>query len=165
METAIVGMGCFWCSEAIYQSLRGVQKVESGYAKAAGSVNSIEVARIQFDPEVITYEDLLLVFWELHDPTQANGQGYDIGPEYQSAIFYCNSKQKDIAIRSKETYELTHTLTRPVVTRIEPFGSFSLAATFHQDFYKKNPENRLCKVIISPKLAKLRKIFGHLEKE
>lgn len=146
-EIAIFGAGCFWCTEAIFKQLRGVEKVVSGYSGGA------EVVQITFNPEIISYKNLLEVFWHVHDPTTLNRQGNDIGPEYRSVIFYQNEEQKHEAEKSKK---------ETAVTEIIPFESFYPAENYHQDYYLKNPSQPYCRLVIDPKLQKFKKEFQNL---
>lgn len=168
-DTAVLGAGCFWCVEAIFQRLKGVQSIESGYTGGSvpnptykevctGNTGHAEVARIIFDPDTISYEELLEVFWTTHDPTTLNRQGADVGTQYRSAIFYVSEDQKIIAEKSKaevapQIWEGT------IVTEITPLGEFYVAEDYHQNYYNENSEQSYCKFVINPKLDKFRKKF------
>ncbi|MCA9391581.1 peptide-methionine (S)-S-oxide reductase MsrA [candidate division WWE3 bacterium] len=165
-EQATFGMGCFWCSEAIFQRLRGVKKVVSGYAGgeqvdpdyeqvATGRTGYVECVQISFDPEVISYAELLDVFWHLHDPTQADGQGNDIGSQYRSVIFYHSDEQKDAALTSKKQLEKDGEFAQTIATGIEPFAKFYPAEDYHQNYYNDNQDKMYCKLVIDPKIKKL----------
>jgi peptide-methionine (S)-S-oxide reductase len=169
MEEAVLGGGCFWCLEASFQLIKGVHKVTSGYAGGKSKNPSYwdlhsphnthaEVVKIEFDPKIISYEDILDIFWAIHDPTTLNRQGPDIGAEYRSIILYMNDEQKKIAFDSKDkTQKLWDD---PIVTEIEPLTEFHEAEEEHQNFFKKHPELGYCQVVINPKLEKLRKKFA-----
>lgn len=173
---ATFGAGCFWCVEAIFQQLKGVKKVVAGYAGghvknptyrqvSTGTTGHTEVARIAFDPSVISYETLLTVFWHSHNPTTLNRQGADVGPQYRSVIFYHNENQKKIAIQSHTTVEKSDLWKDPIVTVIEPLANFSIAEDYHQNYFKNNPTAAYCSVVIAPKIKKLKKEFPNLLKD
>jgi peptide-methionine (S)-S-oxide reductase len=169
LDTAVFGAGCFWCVEAIFQELNGVQSVESGYSGGtvenpsyqqvcSGTTGHAEVARIIFDPSVITYDDLLEVFWTTHDPTTLNQQGADVGEQYRSIIFYLNDAQKESVEKSKK--EIAPKIwDDPIVTEIEPLKNFYIAEDYHQNYYNENSGQGYCKFVINPKLEKFRKKF------
>lgn len=162
-------MGCFWCTESIFENVKGVKSVVSGYAGgdmdeptykdvSTGTTGHAEVSQITFDPNLISYEELLEIFWVMHDPTQLNRQGNDVGPQYRSIILYHDDEQKRMAQKTKKEIAEKH-YDRPVVTQIKPFTQFFEAEDDHQDFYDKNPEDRYCQLVIDPKLTKLREKF------
>jgi peptide-methionine (S)-S-oxide reductase len=169
-EVATLGGGCFWCVEAVFQQLQGIHKVVSGYsgghvknpsykAVTTGRTGHAEVCQVFFDPSIISYEEVLEVFWTTHDPTTLNRQGNDVGPQYRSIILYHNDTQKSIAERSVN--EVATALWQdPIVTEIEEFEEFFVAEEYHQDFYKLNPNYGYCRVIINPKIAKVREKFA-----
>ncbi len=170
LETATLGAGCFWCVEAVFQELKGVKSVVSGYAGGytknptykevtSGETGHIEVAQITFDPTVISFEELLEVFWTTHDPTTLNQQGYDVGTQYRSAILYHSATQKKMAERSKKEYA-PQLWDDPVVTEISKMTEFYPAEDYHQDFYSLNPNYGYCVAVINPKLAKFRAKFA-----
>ncbi len=170
LETATLAAGCFWCIEAIFQDLRGVHSVVSGYAGGhvknpsykevtTGKTGHAEVAQIKFDPKVISYEDLLYVFWLTHDPTTLNRQGADVGTQYRSAIFYHNEKQKEIAEKSKAEAEAKKIYPDPIVTEIAPLDVFYEAENYHQDYFNLNPNQPYCRFVIDPKVQKMKKMF------
>lgn len=173
-KKAVFGMGCFWCAEAVFEELEGVISVESGYAGpanpspsapdyekvSAGKTEYAEAVEITFDSEKISYGDLLEVFWSLHDPTQLNRQGSDVGRQYRSVIFYNGNEQRKLAEESKKKLDESGEFKNPVVTEITPFEKFYPAEGFHQDFYRRNPEAPYCQAVINPKLEKLREKFG-----
>jgi peptide-methionine (S)-S-oxide reductase len=170
LETATLGGGCFWCVEAIFQDLKGVHRVVSGYAGGAvenptyqqvctGNTGHAEVTQISYDPEVISYEDLLYVFWRTHDPTTLNRQGADVGTQYRSIILYHNEAQKAIAEQSKRETDASDLWPNPIVTEIAPLGAFYPAEDYHQDYYRQNRFQPYCLAVIDPKLRKFRKEF------
>lgn len=151
METATLGGGCFWCTEAIFKRLKGVTSVVCGYA--GGDAESIQ---IQFNPSIISYEKILEVFWATHDPTTLNRQGADVGTQYRSVIFYHSEKQKEIAEKSKQP---------SFVTQIIPIDKFYKAKDYHQNFYEKNKSSPYCQIVINPKIQKLLEEFKNDVKE
>jgi len=164
-ELATFGGGCFWCMEAVFERLDGVKSVTSGYAGGTkenptykevctGVTGHAEVIQIEFDPHKISYEKLLEVFWEAHDPTTMNRQGADAGTQYRSLILYHNDAQKQAAEKSKELAQWR--FPRPIVTEIVPLTKFFKAEEYHQDYFRKNPNAPYCAVVISPKLEKLK---------
>lgn len=168
-DTAVFGAGCFWCVETIFERLKGVESVESGYSGGtvenpsyddvcSGKTGHAEVARITFNPDIISYEELLEVFWTTHDPTTLNQQGADIGTQYRSAIFYLNEDQKNTAVKSKEE-TAPQIWSNKIVTEITPLDKFYPAENYHQDYYNQNSEKSYCKFVINPKLDKFRKKF------
>jgi peptide-methionine (S)-S-oxide reductase len=167
---ATFGAGCFWCTEAVFQQLKGVYAVISGYSGGhlqnptykqicTGLTGHAEVVQIAYDPAVLSYEDLLEVFWKTHDPTTLNQQGEDHGPQYRSAIFYHDDAQKKAAAESKRKLAAARFFSAPIVTEIVPFTEFFRAEQDHQDFYDANPQHGYCRVVIRPKLEKLREIL------
>lgn len=175
METATFGGGCFWCVEAVIQRLNGVEKVVSGYAGGAtknptykevctGTTGHAEVIQVSFDPAVISYEDLLTVFMTTHDPTTLNRQGADEGTQYRSVIMYHNDEQK--ATAEKVLATLKDTFPRPIVTELAPLDVFYNAENYHQNYFNDNPNAGFCRVVIDPKVQKLRKLYtDKLKKE
>jgi peptide-methionine (S)-S-oxide reductase len=172
-EVATLAGGCFWCLDAAFRLLRGVTKVESGYAGGArpnptyeqvctGATGHAEVAQLTFDPSIITYRDLLDVFFTIHDPTQLNRQGADVGTQYRSAIFPHTDEQRIEAERAIKELEAGGAWDAPIVTTIEPMKAFYPAETYHQDYYARNSRQPYCQGVIAPKIAKLRKM--HLER-
>ncbi len=170
-ELAILAGGCFWCTEAIFKRLKGVLRVTPGYAGgevenpsyeqvSSGSTGHAEAIEIEFNPKEISFDQLLEVFWQLHDPTTMNRQGNDVGTQYRSAIFYCNETQKKVAEQSKQKIEASGMYKDPIVTEIRPFKNFYAAEDYHQDFYDRNRDYPYCNVIIDPKIKKLYKNFG-----
>lgn len=172
-EVATLAGGCFWCLDAAFRLLKGVTNVESGYAGGArpnptyeqvctGATGHAEVTRVTFDPSIITYRDLLDVFFTIHDPTQLNRQGADVGTQYRSAIFPHTEEQRVEAERAIKELEATGAWDAPIVTTIEPMKAFYPAETYHQDYYARNSRQPYCQGVIAPKIAKLRKM--HLER-
>ncbi|MBI3572860.1 MAG: peptide-methionine (S)-S-oxide reductase MsrA [Candidatus Kerfeldbacteria bacterium] len=174
-EVATFGSGCFWCSEAVFKDLKGVMAVTSGYSGGqrknpsyeevcSGSTGHAEVIQVEFDPSVISYEQLLEVFFLTHNPTQMNRQGNDVGTQYRSVIFCHNEDQKVVAAKVQSDLENQHVYDQPIVTAIEPFKTFYPAEAYHQNFYVKNPDQAYCQVVIDPKVAKFRQKFKALLK-
>lgn len=172
-ETAVFGAGCFWCVEAIYERVNGILSVESGYAGGhvknpsykqvtTGTTGHAEVARLEYDPNIISYEELLEVFWHTHNPTTKNRQGADVGPQYRSVIFYMNDEQKEIAEKSLKKTDASDLWDDPIVTEIEPLSNYSVAENYHQNYYENNPNAGYCSIVIAPKIAKFKKDFPHL---
>ena len=171
LEIATLGAGCFWCVEAVYQDLEGVHKVISGYTGGkvknptykevcSGLTGHAEVAQVHFDPTVISFEEILEVFWHTHDPTTLNRQGADVGTQYRSAIFYQTEEQKKIAEASLAKTDASGLWPDPIVTEISPLGVFYVAENYHQDYYSLNPNQPYCRVVINPKLSKFRAKFA-----
>lgn len=169
-DTAVFAAGCFWCIEAIFQDLKGVQSVEPGYAGGTtenptykqvctGTTGHAEVARIIFDPSKITYDELLEVFWTTHDPTTLNRQGNDVGTQYRSAVFYLNDSQKESAEASKKNVA-TQIWSDPIVTEVSPLKTFYTAEDYHHSYYNNNKNAPYCQFVINPKLEKFRKKFS-----
>ncbi|MBL7969944.1 MAG: peptide-methionine (S)-S-oxide reductase MsrA [Prolixibacteraceae bacterium] len=169
-ETATFGGGCFWCTEAIFKSLKGVETVESGYSGGetknptykevcSGETGHAEVIQITFNPAVISFRELLEVFWQTHDPTTLNRQGADVGTQYRSVIFYHTPEQKEIAERFKAQLNKENIFGKPVVTEISAFDKFYKAENYHQDYFANNRTQGYCKFVIVPKIEKFRKIF------
>ena len=170
MEISTLATGCFWCTEAVFQQLKGVKSVISGYSGGhvenpsyeqviTGRTGHAEVCQIEFDPEQISFEELLKVFFNTHDPTTLNRQGNDIGPQYRSAIFYHNEGQRKIAERVKSELDKSGTLKNSIVTEITTFEKFYPAEDYHQNFFRNNPNQGYCRYIIAPKLQKFEKVF------
>lgn len=169
-EKATFGMGCFWCSEALFQQLEGVSAVRSGYEGGSvknpsyedvctGTTGHAEVIEVTYDPAKIKYEELLEVFWKSHDPTTLNRQGADVGTQYRSVIFYHNDQQKLLAEKYKKELNDTKAFDKPVVTQIDKASAFYVAENYHQDYYNKNGSQPYCRLVILPKMEKLEKIF------
>ncbi|MEJ2721222.1 MAG: peptide-methionine (S)-S-oxide reductase MsrA [bacterium] len=169
-EIATLGGGCFWCLEAVFEELDGVERVVSGYAGGtvknptyqdvcSGTTGHAEVVQIEFDPATIQYGEILDVYFGVHDPTALNRQGSDVGTQYRSVIFYHGDDQKRIAEEKIREISDSGRFARPVVTRLEPFDVFYPAEDYHQDYFKHNPEAGYCRVVIQPKLTKFRERF------
>jgi peptide-methionine (S)-S-oxide reductase len=169
-ETATLGGGCFWCVEAVFQDLKGVQQVVSGYAGGTdenptyqqvctGDTGHAEVVQITFDPNIISFEDILYVFWRTHDPTTLNRQGADVGTQYRSVILYHNEEQQAIAEKSKRETDASDLWPNPIVTGIAPLRDFYEAEGYHQNYYRSNPHQPYCMMVIDPKVKKFRKEF------
>jgi peptide-methionine (S)-S-oxide reductase len=175
-EIATLANGCFWCSEAIFNRLKGVKSVVPGYSGGrvedptyedvcTGRTGHAEAAQIEFDPTVIPYEKLLDIFWHTHDPTTLNRQGNDIGTQYRSAIFYHNDKQREIAEKSKRRIEESDVYKDPIVTEIVPFKKFYIAEDYHKKYYEQHQDALYCRYVIDPKVQKLLKQYGKDVKE
>ena len=174
---ATLAGGCFWCLEAVYVELQGVGKVVSGYAGGAvpnptyeqvcsESTGHAEVVQVTFDPTVVTYEDLLGVFFTIHDPTTLNRQGNDIGTQYRSAIFYHDEEQKTAAEKAIREITEARIWSRSIVTEVVPLTDFYPAEAYHQDYFANNPYQPYCQVVVAPKVAKFRKqYFSRLKKQ
>lgn len=171
MEQATLGGGCFWCLEAVFEQLHGVQSVVSGYAGGrvanptyeqvcGGGTGHAEVVQITFDPAVISYQDILDIFFATHDPTTLNRQGADVGTQYRSVIFYHSPEQKEIAERRIAELNAEGIWSRPIVTQVVPFEAFYPAEAYHQEYYRSNPNQGYCLAVVSPKVAKFRKQFA-----
>lgn len=170
LEQAVFGGGCFWCTEAVFQNLKGVNKVVSGYMGGEtenptymeicnGDTGHVEVILVEYNPDIISYEELLLVFFKTHNPTTLNRQGNDVGSQYRSVIFYSDQDQKRKALDMID--ELTKQLVfdRPIVTTVEPITDFYMAEDYHQNYYNQNSEKPYCVYVIQPKLAKFTELF------
>lgn len=173
VETAYLGGGCFWCTEAVFKNIKGVQSVTPGYAGGAkerptyeqvssGQTGHAEVVRVEYDPHRISYEAILGIFFATHDPTTQNRQGHDIGTQYRSIILYENELQKEIAEKFIADLERDRIFNAPIVTEIKPLGKFYEAEDYHHDYFARHPEAAYCQAVISPKIAKLRKRFRDL---
>ncbi|MEM9919608.1 MAG: peptide-methionine (S)-S-oxide reductase MsrA [Bacteroidota bacterium] len=178
LETATLGTGCFWCTEVVFESLEGVYSVESGYSGGhvdnptyeqicSKTTGHAEVVRIQFDPGVISFADLLDVFWQTHDPTTLNRQGNDVGPQYRSAIFYHNEAQKSIAERSKVETDASSLWPNPIVTEISALKNYYPAENYHQNYFNRiGDRNPYCTYVVKPKVNKFKEAFkDKLKKE
>ena len=171
-ETATLGSGCFWCTEAIFRSLKGVETVESGYSGGktknptynevcTGETGHAEVIHITFDPKLISFKELLEVFWETHDPTTLNRQGADSGTQYRSVVFYHSPEQKETAEKYKSDLNKENVYNQPVVTEISAFDQFYKAENYHQNYFANNRSQGYCQFVIVPKIEKFRKIFNN----
>lgn len=166
-EKATLGGGCFWCLEAVFKNLKGVLKVLPGYSGGhtanptyeevcTDKTGHAEVIQIDFDPEIITYQDLLEIFFFIHDPTTLNRQGDDIGTQYRSVIFYHNEEQKEMAYSMIKSLEEEQVYEDPIVTQVEKLDIFYLAEEYHHNYFERNPEQAYCSAVIAPKVAKFR---------
>ncbi len=171
MEIATLANGCFWCTEAVFQNLDGVESVISGYSGGFvanptyeevcdRTTGHAECLQIEYDSSIITFDELLEVFWATHDPTTWNRQGNDVGPQYRSVIFYHNEEQKETAIRHKKKLNESGVFNSPIVTSIEPVINFYPAENYHTNYYLDNPAQSYCYYIIKPKLEKLKNVFS-----
>jgi peptide-methionine (S)-S-oxide reductase len=169
-EIATLGGGCFWCTEAVFSELKGVERVEPGYSGGSvpnptyeqvcsGTTGHAEVVQITFDSKVISFREILDMFFATHDPTTLNRQGSDMGTQYRSVIFYHNEEQKATAEKVVEELTKAKTWDAPIVTQIEPFKAFYQAEEYHKNCFKRHPKQAYCQVIIAPKVAKFRKLF------
>ena len=169
-ETATLGGGCFWCLEAIFSELRGVEKVVSGYSGGnvpgpsyrevcAGTTGHAEVVQITFDPDIISFRELLQVFFTIHDPTTLNRQGADVGTQYRSVIFYHTPEQETVAKDVIAEFEAEKLRDAPIVTEVTPFEAFYPAEEYHQEYFMHNPDQPYCRAVIAPKVAKFRKQY------
>jgi peptide-methionine (S)-S-oxide reductase len=173
LDTATFGTGCFWCTEAVFQQLEGVIKVISGYSGGqvndptykqicTGTTGHAECLQVAYDSAVISFDDLLAVFWQVHDPTTLNRQGGDVGTQYRSVIFYHNDSQKETAQKYKQELDASGAYSNPIVTTLEPLAKFYPAEDYHQNYYNDNKNNNpYCAVVIKPKLEKFQKVFGN----
>ncbi|MEL7496328.1 MAG: peptide-methionine (S)-S-oxide reductase MsrA [Planctomycetota bacterium] len=171
METATFGAGCFWCVEAVFQQLEGVEKVKSGYMGGSvenptykevcgGTTGHAEVIQVEFDANVIGFDDLLQVFWKTHDPTTLNRQGADVGTQYRSAVFFHSESQKELAEMYKKKLNEAKAFPNPIVTEVTEASKFYVAEDYHQNYFNNNQGNPYCRAVIPPKLEKLKKVFG-----
>ena len=166
LDTITLGAGCFWCIEAVLLRVEGIESVVSGYMGGAwpdptyeqvctGRSGHAEVVQVEYDPDVISTDELLDLFWQLHDPTTLNRQGADVGTQYRSVIFYDGAQQREIAEASRDKWNKSGKFERPIVTEISPVSTFYKAEAYHQDYFARNPRNPYCRALIPPKLKKL----------
>lgn len=171
MDTVLLGAGCFWCVEAVFTELKGVLEVMPGYAGGAtanpdytsvctGTTGHAEVARITYDPSVISFDELLEVFWQTHDPTTRDRQGHDVGTQYRSVIFCTTAEQLERAGHYKTELDRSGAFERPVVTEIANAPTFHAAENYHRDYFANNPDQGYCQWVIRPKVEKFRKVFA-----
>ncbi len=176
LELATFGSGCFWCTEAVYERVKGVEGVKSGYsggfvpnptykAICGGLTGHAEVIQLTFDPDVVSYADLLEIFWKTHDPTTLNRQGPDVGTQYRSVVFFHNDRQKETAIAYKKQLGKSKTFRKPIVTEISAFTKFYSAEGYHQDYFELNRRQPYCSRYISPKIKKFERQFKDKLKE
>lgn len=170
LQIATFGNGCFWCTEAIFQQVKGVEKVTSGYMGGhvknptykqvcTGTTGHAEVLQILYDSSTVNYDELLEVFWKTHDPTTLNRQGNDVGPQYRSVVFYHSDEQRQLAEKYKKALNESGIFTKPIVTEITPASEFYAAEDYHQNYYNSNPEQPYCYFVIRPKVEKFEKVF------
>jgi peptide-methionine (S)-S-oxide reductase len=169
-DTAVLAGGCFWCLDAVYRNMKGVEDVISGYSNGTvknpayrevctGRTGHAEVVKIIFQPDSVSYAELLEVFWRIHDPTQLNRQGNDVGTQYRSGIYYITETQRDIALLSKKALEEAGVYSGAIVTEIEPLSMFYPAEEYHQDYYRQNGDNPYCHYVVGEKVEKFKKLF------
>jgi len=169
-EVVTLAGGCFWCLEAVFDDLKGVTDVVSGYAGGTvrnpsyeavctGRTGHAEVIQIKFDPSAVSFHDILNVFFTIHDPTTLNRQGNDVGTQYRSAIFYHSAEQKAVAEQTLAEFNAAHIWNAPIVTEVKPIDTFYAAEEYHQEYYKNHPDQGYCRIVIAPKVAKFRKHF------
>ncbi|QCK15108.1 peptide-methionine (S)-S-oxide reductase MsrA [Mangrovivirga cuniculi] len=171
MKKITLGAGCFWCIEAVFQRMKGVESVKNGFMGGTvknppyrevvtGTTGHAEVVQLEYDPEVVSIEEILEVFWNTHDPTTLNRQGYDVGTQYRSAIFYHNDQQKAVAEAYKEQLDKSGVFDNPIVTEITEASEFYPAESEHDNFYNEHPEQPYCNIIIQPKIDKFNRLYG-----
>ena len=176
LQTATLAGGCFWCLEAVYDEIKGVQGVESGYAGGSmpnpsyravcnGDTGHAEVVQVHFDPSIVSYKDLLNVFFAIHDPTTLNRQGADVGTQYRSAIFYRDDEQKKTAEELIKDLNAQNIWDRPIVTQVEKLDKFYMAEDYHQEYFVNNPYQPYCMAVVAPKVSKFRKHFLEMLKK
>ncbi|MBN8706551.1 MAG: peptide-methionine (S)-S-oxide reductase MsrA [Bacteroidetes bacterium] len=176
METATFGAGCFWCVEAVFQRVKGVEKVVSGYTGGArknptyeqvctGTTGHAEVCQITFDTTVVKFEELLEIFWMVHDPTQLNRQGNDVGTQYRSVIYYHSDEQRKVSEYFKKKLDESKSYANPIVTEISPIPEFYPAEDYHQNYFNQNPGQGYCQFVVKPKVDKFKKVFHSKVKE
>jgi peptide-methionine (S)-S-oxide reductase len=176
LETLTLAGGCFWCTEAVFNRLKGVTSVVPGYAASqvknpsyeqvcSGRTGAAEAIQLTYDPAIISYDTLLEIFWHLHDPTTLNRQGNDVGTQYRSGIYYQNDEQKQLALASKAALEKSGAYKHPVVTEIVPFTNFYPAESYHKDYYDNNRSQGYCMFVIDPKVQKLLQKYRNVVKE
>ncbi len=170
-----LGGGCFWCTEAVFSQIKGIVKVEPGYSGghvvnptyeqvSTGTTGHVEVVQITFRPDIISFRELLEIFFATHDPTTVNRQGPDVGAQYRSVIFYHNEEQKILAEKLIEEFNRMEMFDAPIVTKVEPFKAFYEAEDYHRNYFEHHPDQPYCRVVISPKIAKLREKFHDMRK-
>ncbi|AZI42508.1 peptide-methionine (S)-S-oxide reductase [Deinococcus psychrotolerans] len=172
LQTAILASGCFWCTEAVFDNVKGIAKVESGYIGGSvanpsynqvcsGRTGHAEAVRLTFDPSVIPYRDVLGIFFATHDPTQLNRQGHDVGTQYRSAVFYQTDAEKAEVQAFIDDLSAQHVYDQPIVTTLEPVSQFYVAEDYHQSYFANNPTQPYCMAVITPKVIKMRKSYSH----
>ena len=171
MEKATFGSGCFWCTEAVFQRLKGVDQVQSGYTGGsvpnptyeqvcAGTTGHAEVVQITYDPGIISFDELLEVFWNTHDPTTLNRQGNDVGTQYRSAVFYHTEEQRKLSESYKQKLDAEKIWPDPIVTEIVPISDFYAAEGYHDDYFNKNGSQPYCSFVVAPKVKKFKEVFA-----
>ena len=171
MKQAILGAGCFWCVEAVFQQIKGISNIESGYMGGkvknptyrevcSGLTGHAEVIRLDYDPNIISYDEVLEIFWKTHDPTTLNRQGADVGTQYRSVIFYLDDEQKEIALKYKNKLTEENAFGNPVVTEISPASEFYVAENYHQNYFNDNGSQPYCAFVVKPKVDKVKKVFA-----
>jgi peptide-methionine (S)-S-oxide reductase len=171
IETIVLGGGCFWCTEAVFDRVQGVTDVESGYSNGetinpsyeqvcTGRTGHAEVVRLEFDPQQITLREILEIFFVVHDPTTLNRQGNDVGTQYRSGIYYANEAQKQVAEEVIREIEESKTYRSPIVTEVKPLANYSTAEAYHQDYFLNNPNQGYCAFVVGPKVEKFQKTFA-----
>ncbi len=176
LQTLVLGGGCFWCTEAVYVKVRGVTDVESGYCNGqatrptyeqvcAGTTGCVEVVKLTYDPEQVTTRQLLEIFFVVHDPTQLNRQGNDVGTQYRSGIYFTTPEQEEVARALLAELAQGHAFGAPVVTEVLPLAHYWPAEDYHQDFFERNPYQGYCLAVAAPKVAKFRKTFAELVRD
>jgi peptide-methionine (S)-S-oxide reductase len=176
LQTATLAGGCFWCLEAVYDEIKGIESVESGYSGGTvmspsyqdvctGRTGHAEAVQVKFDPDIVSYRDLLNVFFGIHDPTTLNRQGADVGTQYRSAIFYHNDEQKAVAEQLIKELNEQHIWDRPIVTQVNPFDKFFKAEDYHQEYYANNRFQPYCIAVVAPKVHKFRKHYMDMLKK
>ena len=174
-ETITLAGGCFWCLEAVYEQMRGIVRVQSGYMGGnvprptyqqvcTGRTGHAEVVEVEFDPGVVTIRDILEIFFAIHDPTTRDRQGNDIGPQYRSAIFYHSGEQRAAAEQIIHELESEHAFNAPIVTEVQPAADFWPAEDYHTEYFRRNPDQPYCSYVVAPKVSKFRKKFASLLK-
>jgi methionine-S-sulfoxide reductase len=175
MEKVVFGGGCFWCTEAVFKMLKGVKNVEPGYAGgraddaiyekvSSGLTEHVEVSWVEYDPDEISYEQLLMVFFASHDPSMVNRQGADVGPQYRSVVFYTTEEQKHKTQKFIAEINASNPKGDKIVTEVEPLDKFYKAEKYHKDYFANNPSQAYCQIVINPKLEKVQKMFENLLK-
>jgi peptide-methionine (S)-S-oxide reductase len=176
LQQIVLGGGCFWCTEAVYKEVRGVTDVESGYSNGdapnptyeevcTGRTGHAEVVKLTYDPQVVSTNQLLQIFFVVHDPTQMNRQGNDVGTQYRSGIYYTTEEQKQAAEDLIREMSQDKLFGRPIVTEVQPLANYHPAEAYHQDFFEKNPTQGYCLAVAAPKVAKFRKTFTELTRK
>ncbi len=171
MEQITLGSGCFWCTEAVFSRLKGVESAVSGYSGGSksdptyeevcsGSTGHAEVVQVTYDEKVVSLEEILEVFWKTHDPTTLNRQGNDVGTQYRSVVFYHNDQQKEIATSLKEKLDQSGAWSDPIVTEIAPFEKFYAAEDYHKNYFDQNGMQPYCQFVVAPKVEKFKKVFS-----